>query len=314
MIKNHLLYLAFFLMFSFLLQGCQKDVFFSDCDLLDQTVMIDSLKIKNKVLVIGIDGFRSDAMTQEITPFIYNFSERNVYKNLSHLTEEDTYSGPNWSSILTGVHYNKHNVRDNSFSGIRCDIFPTFFHYIERNIDSINTASIVNWIPINENILSTDVDYSPNESINDSLVHKMAIDLLVNNDPIRADIIFLHFDELDATGHSFGFSTDIVEYRNTLEILDLYVESLINIIDSKRLAGEDWLCLLVSDHGGDGTTHADYNNPRVRETVFIAEHPSLNFIENHKSNQVDIAPTILEFIGVSSQNFDCKKDGQSILE
>ena len=289
-------------------------MFFSDCDLLDQTVMIDSLKIKNKVLVIGIDGLRSDAMTKEITPFIYDFSLRNVYKNLSHLTEEDTYSGPNWSSILTGVHYNKHNVRDNSFAGSRFDLFPTFFNYIERNLDSINTASIVNWIPINQDILSTDVDYSPDRSINDSLVYKKARDLLINNDPIRASIIFLHFDELDAAGHTFGFSPNIAEYRETLAILDLYVDSLISIIDTKRLSGEDWMCFLISDHGGDGTGHADYSNKTIRETVFIVEHPFLNFKENHKSNQTDLAPTILDFIGVSSAKFDCKKDGESILE
>ena len=314
MIKTHLLYFYLFLMFYFFLQGCKKDLSFSDCDLLDQAVMIDSLKIKNKVLVIGIDGLRSDAMTKEITPFIYNFSARNVYKNLSHLTEEDTYSGPNWSSILTGVHYNKHNVRDNSFAGSRFDLFPTFFNYIERNLDTINTASIVNWMPINQNILSADVDYYPNSSINDSLVYKKARDLLINNDPIRASIIFLHFDELDAAGHTFGFSPNIEEYRETLAILDLYVDSLISIIDSKRLSGEDWMCFLISDHGGDGTGHGDYSNKMTRETVFIVEHPFLNFKENHNSNQTDLAPTILDFIGISSAKFDCKRDGESIIE
>jgi len=296
------------------MQGCKKDLSFSDCDLLDHSVELDPIRINNKVLIIGIDGFRSDAMTQEITPFIYDFSERNAYRNLSHLTEESTYSGPNWSSILTGVHYDKHNVRDNSFDGSRFDLFPTFLNYIERNVSSVNTTSIVNWLPINQNILSEDVDYYTNSSINDSLVYQKARDLLVNNDPIRADIIFLHFDELDAAGHTFGFSPNIEEYRETLTILDLYVDSLISIIDSKRLAGEEWMCFLISDHGGDGTGHGDYNNIKIRETVFIAEHPLLNFKDNHKSSQTDIAPTILDFIGISSTEFDCKRDGESILE
>lgn len=311
--RTGLLYFYLLLMFSFFLQGCRKDISFSDCDSLDHVVMIDSLSVNNKVLIIGIDGFRSDAMTQEITPFIYEFSERNVYKNLSHLTEEDTYSGPNWSSILTGVHYNKHNVRDNSFDGSRFDLFPTFLSYIERNINFVNTASIVNWNPINQSILSEDVDYYTTSPINDSLVYQRARDLLINNNPIKADVIFLHFDELDAAGHSFGFSPNIEEYRKTLTILDLYVDSLIGIIDLKRLSGEDWMCLLISDHGGDGTGHGDYSNIKIRETVFIVEHPLLNFKDKHKSNQTDIAPTILDFIGLSSRKFDCKKDGESIL-
>ena len=89
---------------------------------------------------------------------------------------------------------------------------------------------------------------------------------------------------------------------------------MISIIDSKRLSGEDWMCFLISDHGGDGTGHGDYNNTKIRETVCIVEHPYLNFKVNHKSNQTDIAPTILDFIGVSSVRFDCKKDGESIIQ
>ena len=62
---------------------------------------------------MGIDGFRSDAMTEQISPKIhFLFTQNNTYNNVEHKTEEN-YSGPNWSSILTGV-LNKHNV-DNTF-------------------------------------------------------------------------------------------------------------------------------------------------------------------------------------------------------
>ena len=297
-----------------LFNSCDRDIPINFCEFQDDSVKVDSLKINNKVLIIGIDGFRSDALTQEITPFIYEFSQRNVYINLSHLTEEDTYSGPNWSSILTGVHYNKHNVTDNSFDGSLFEMFPTFFNYIENNVNSINTSSIVNWVPINKKILSRDVDYNTESQISDSLVFIEALNLLLNDDPIKPDILFLHFDELDAAGHNFGFSPNIIEYVETLNNIDLYVDSLVSIIDNKRLFGENWMCILVSDHGGDGYSHGDYNNIKIRETVFIAEHPSQNFKLQHKSNMTDIAPTVLDFLGVSSSKFDCSRDGQSILE
>ena len=294
--------------------SCEKDIPVNVCEIQDDSVKIDSLKVNNKILIIGIDGFISDAMTQELTPSIYEFSQRNAYRNLSHLTEKDTYSGPNWSSILTGVHYNKHNVTDNSFDRNLFDMFPTFLNYIENNVNSINTASIVNWLPINQKILSNDVDYFSKSQISDSLVFIEALNLLLNNDPIKPDILFLHFDELDAAGHNFGFSSNITEYIETLQNIDLYVDSLVSIIDSKRLFDENWMCILVSDHGGDGYSHGDYNNIKIRETVFIVEHPSQNFKSQHKSNMTDIAPTVLDFIGISSANFDCSRDGQSILE
>ena len=314
MYKKNTIYL-FFISISFVFfSSCEKDISINLYEFQDDSVKVDSLKINNKVLIIGIDGFRSDAMTQEITPSIYEFSQRNVYKNLSHLTEEDTYSGPNWSSILTGVHYNKHNVTDNSFGGGLFNIFPTFFNYIENNVNSINTSSIVNWLPINQKILSKDVDYYSKSQISDSIVFIEALNLLLNNNPVEPDILFLHFDELDAAGHNFGFSPNIKEYRETLKNIDLYVDSLVGIIDNKRLFDENWMCIIVSDHGGDGYSHGDYNNIKIRETVFIVEHPSQNFKLQHKSNMTDIAPTVLDFIGISSTNFDSVRDGQSILE
>lgn len=294
--------------------SCENDVVSSECDALEHSVMIDSSKLNNKVIIIGIDGFRSDALTQETTPFLYALSQRNAYVNLSHLTEEDTYSGPNWSSILTGVHYDKHNVTDNSFDGRGFHVFPTLFNYIERYADSLNTSSIVNWLPINQYALSQDVDFSINSQLNDSQVLQEASNVLLNNDPLSADVLFLHFDQLDAAGHSFGFSSNISEYRASLSILDSYVDGLVGIIDSKRLAGENWLCIVVSDHGGDGDGHGDYNNIHIRETIFIAEHPSLPFKLNLESNMADIAPTVLDFLGITSTEFDCKTDGQSVLE
>lgn len=314
MVKKSVIVFFFIFISFFFLNSCEKDIPNNVCKFQNDSVTIDSLKINNKVIIIGIDGFRSDAMTAEITPFIYEFCQRNTYKNLSHLTEEDTYSGPNWSSILTGVHYNKHNVTDNSFNGSLFDVYPSFFKYIEANVNSINTSSIVNWLPINEKILSKDVDYYSNIQTSDYSVFVEALNLLLNNDPFDVDVLFLHFDELDAAGHNFGFSPNIIEYKETLNNIDLYVDSLVSIIDNRRLLGENWLCILVSDHGGDGYSHADYNNIKIRETIFVVENPSKNFKMQHKSNMTDIAPTVLDFIGISSTKFECVKDGRSIIE
>ena len=315
MIRNDFKYLFLTLFVGCFLTACKKDMTIIECDSLSELILLDPLKTKNKVIIIGIDGFRSDAMTQDITPFMYNlFSKENCYTTLSHAVEEDTYSGPNWSSILTGVHYKKHNVTDNSFEGSRFDKYPPFFDYIKRAIPDKNTASIVNWTPINENILSDYVDYAPIHASNDSLVFETTKNLLVNSHPIDADIIFIHFDELDAAGHAFGFCPNILEYRKTLNILDSYIENLLNIINNKRDSGDNWLFVVVSDHGGDGTGHGDASNPNINRTVLIAEHPSLEFKQNYTSNQTDIAVTILDFIGLSDSKFDCRKDGMSILQ
>ena len=46
---------------------------------------------------------------------------------------------------------------------------------------------------------------------------------------------------------------------------------LFNTINTKRLSGEDWLIMVVSDHGGDGTGHGDAE-PYINQTIFFAQH------------------------------------------
>jgi len=287
----------------------------TDCHLLFNSFEVDTIKLNKKVLVLGLDGVRSDALDQNNSPFMFALSARDdVYFTASHSVESITYSGPNWSSILTGVHHDKHGVIGNNFEQPNFACYPTFFDYIESVDSSIHTASIVNWTPINTHILTSSTDFSPLTPLSDHEVYENLQNLLINDSPFNADVIFVHFDELDAAGHSFGFSSDVQEYSSTLNTLDNYVKNLFNTINTKRLAGEDWLIMVVSDHGGDGTGHSDANNPNINQTIFFAQHPSLVFKNQYISSQADLAPTILDFLGISNPNFDSQTDGISLFE
>ena len=280
----------------------------------EDIITIDISKINRSVLIIGIDGFRSDAMQQSITPFIYQLTEeKNIYYNPSHIVEGITYSGPNWSSILTGVHMNKHNVTNNDYDNDNFADFPPFFHYIEKGHSSTNTSSIVNWTPINSYTLSSYVDNYNLEAMNDSTVFATAQDLLINS--TEPAVVFLQFDELDVAGHSHGFSPDAQEYISTANTIDTYAQGLFNIIEDKRLNGEDWLYIIVSDHGGEGMSHGNANDPNINTTIFLTEHPSLEFRPDccYISSQVDMAATIMNFLGITSSQFESNKDGNTVL-
>ena len=72
--------------------------------------------------------------------------------------------------------------------------------------------------------------------------------------------------------------------------------------------------IVISDHGGHGTSHGDPENPYINKTIFFSQHPSIFFDHNYSTNQTDLAPTILNFIGISDSGFDRKTDGRSILQ
>jgi len=131
----------------------------------DMSIIVDPLKINRKVLVIGIDGFRADAMQESISPFLFGLAnhENTYYTDQNHV-QSLTFSGPNWSSLCTGVDFCKHMVTTNDFENNQLNEFPHFFKYVEEAQSEINTVSLVNWTPVNTFLASTYADYAPTES------------------------------------------------------------------------------------------------------------------------------------------------------
>ena len=302
--------------------SCQPDdeIVDYDCDewntvCSDTTVITDQAKANRKVLIIGIDGFRADAMQASISPFMFALAQNNdTYFTDQNHVQELTFSGPNWSSLCTGVDFCKHTVTSNDFDDNSIDVFPHFFKCLEQSRPQKNTVSIVNWTPINEHLAPPFADYAPTENVNDHDVFLIAANLLNQGSPLAPDVLFLQFDELDATGHDYGFNPNIPEYANYITTLDGYIDSLVSIVEAKRLNGEEWLICIISDHGGDGKSHGGkYDNENVRHTIMYMNSPNENFKQWYTSSQTDLAPTVLDYLGIESAEFNCKTDGISVI-
>ncbi len=97
-----------------------------------------------KVLVIGIDGCRVDALAAANTPNIDNLISNGIFSP-DALNEDITISGPGWSAILCGVLSDKHLVANNDFSGNNYDTYPPFFKYLNEINPDLNTVSICHW-------------------------------------------------------------------------------------------------------------------------------------------------------------------------
>jgi predicted AlkP superfamily pyrophosphatase or phosphodiesterase len=317
---NRIYVLLLFLSF---LSACTTDESITDYDCepwtntcSDITITVDSQKANRKVLIIGIDGFRADGMQESITPFLWSLAiDQNIYFTDQNHVQALTFSGPNWSSLCTGVDFCKHQVTTNGFGNNQLEDFPHFFSVIEEAAEQKNTVSLVNWTPINEHLAAAFADHAPEESINDHDVFLIAQNLLQNGYPLTPDVLFLQFDELDGTGHDFGFHPEVPEYASYLTVLDTYIDSLVGIVNSKRQNGEDWLVCIVSDHGGEGTGHGDQpDDEDVRHTIMFMESPTESFKHWYTSSQTDLAPTVLDYLGIESAAFNCRTDGVSVLQ
>ena len=83
---------------------------------------------EKKVLFIGLDGCRSDALNIANTPNMDALIENGLFIDnaLCSINGQPTYSGSGWSSMIIGVWYDKHGVSDNSFSGSNFNKYSPF--------------------------------------------------------------------------------------------------------------------------------------------------------------------------------------------
>jgi hypothetical protein len=208
-------------------------------------------QITKKVLIIGMDGCRSDALQLANTPNVDALIASGIYSP-DALNDDITISGPGWSAILCGVWSDKHMVTNNDFSSNNYDDFPPIFTRVEAYNPELNTASICHWAPINDEIVDGSADYILNVT-SDAELSSEAVDYITNNDP---DCMFIHFDDIDHAGHSYGFSPEVAEYIESIEITDELIGPVIEAITMRpTYAQEDWLILLTPDHGGNGFSH-----------------------------------------------------------
>ena len=96
---------------------------------------------EKKILFIGLDGCRADALNVANTPNMDELIENGLFIDnaLCSINGQPTVSGPGWSSMITGVWYDKHGVSDNSFSGSNFNQYPPFNILLDESGEIFNT-------------------------------------------------------------------------------------------------------------------------------------------------------------------------------
>ena len=264
-----------------------------------------------KVLVIGIDGCRFDALKQAEAPHLEALMQEGAVAQPiqifpGHYREADTISGPGWSNILCGVWADKHGVMDNEFTAPNYQDFPHFFTRLKEAKPSAVTASFSDWGPIAGIILrdadvtldanKTDKDYASG----DVEVAAAASKYLREADP-TATVVYL--GQVDEAGHKEGFHPSVAPYVKAIEQVDGHIGELLEAIESRPTReDEDWLILVTTDHGGSGTGHGGgHDNPEVACSWLIvsgdgAERGKIG----GEQGQVDLVPTALKHLGVAA--------------
>lgn len=263
---------------------------------------------QGRVLFIGIDGCRFDALEKARTPNLDRLRAGGCYSDRTQILgtryrRSDTVSGPGWSSLLTGVWADKHGVDSNRFENPQFEQYPHFFARIKETYPQSVTGSIAAWPPISRQIVvAADVNAAPNERDlyvpGDRETADLTADLIRRSNPTA---VFAYFGQVDEHGHKFGFSPKVPQYLAAIERVDALVGLLMQAVEGRAdYATENWLVLVSSDHGGFGKGHGNgHSNPEILHSFVIVSGPAA---ARGKLTQptylVDVPVTALAHVGI----------------
>jgi hypothetical protein len=213
-----------------------------------------------KLLFIGIDGVRSDALQQQITngnaPNIKSIFDAGM-STYDSWNMGTTSSGPSWSNMLTGVWQAKHGVSSNNYTGSNYNAFPYFPTRVKECRPNLKAVQITSWAPMSDNVYN---DGWNNKIIvpTDDAATQVAINQL--QDP-QLDLLFYYLNDCDAAGHGNGFNPAVAPYMNAIAYADSQIGQVLNALEARpTYSSEKWLILVCTDHGGSGTSHGGNSN------------------------------------------------------
>jgi hypothetical protein len=217
----------------------------------------------SRLLILGVDGCRPDALLQCRTPHLSGLAEGGAFTWWA-LSRPPTKSGPCWSSTFTGVWNGKHGVTDNTFANSRFDLYPMLFRRLKDADPDFNSGWFVCWPDLNT-AMPHGADVAAGDWSDESSVVR-AVDLLTHGNP---SALFVQLGAIDSEGHASGFDPDHPAYRNAIETTDGRVGELLDAMRSRPgYADEDWMVIAMTDHGGLGTHHGG-STPEEMRTFFI---------------------------------------------
>ena len=272
-----------------------------------------------RAMIIGLDGLRSDALKLAVesgrAPHIAGLISSGAVTwhamsggwtpDATDPTRQATYSGPGWSSVLTGVWRDKHGVNGNDFKGQRFDLYPALFQRLHEAEPSARSVSLVSWKPINDHIvapLGEEICACLNftdgsQSQTDADLTAKTIELLENSHPT---LVFYYQGNIDAAGHRFGFSPEVSDYMDAIELADARIGRVLEAVRQRPdFPREDWLFVVTSDHGGIGKGHGGHT-PEERIIPFIASGGTVpkGLISQQIIGQVAAPATVFRHLGL----------------
>ena len=265
-----------------------------------------------KVLLVMWDGCRADALVNCKVPNIGRLAAgkwQPGYNGAWSLCGEPIrdarpYSFSNHASILTGVSAAKHNVYFN-YQHARCNVerWPTF---LSRLLDAkpqlkacyLYGCGVYNWnLCRDERVM--------HETFGIKVLEECGHLAKLYAGPDAPDAAVLFIDQPDAAGHAKGFYPTSPEYVAAVEECDVGLGKVLDAIAARpSFKDEDWLIMMIADHGGYANMHGWRDTHSRTLPVVIAGKRVINGQLAGFPSVLDLPVTALEHFGVKTAGME----------
>ncbi|WP_329117724.1 alkaline phosphatase family protein [Streptomyces sp. NBC_01465] len=253
-----------------------------------------------KVLVIGLDGTLLKRIKDADAPHLDALMAGGLTAASSLYANPlaPTLSGPGWSTIITGVWPDKHNVKDNNFTGSNFTQYPDFLTRIETAKPSLGTYAIASWNPITTTVFSAKVDTrvnTPSAEYDTGTTSRLVTQLASGS----AAAHFVQLDGVDEAGHEHGAASQ--QYLDAIHAVDGSVGQFVAAVKSRAsYANEDWLLLVTADHGHTDPGGHGGSTWQERQTFLIANGAGISAgSTRYDIKMPDVAASALAHLGIA---------------
>lgn len=271
----------------------------ADCARAQTSVAKKPVPACKRVIIIGIDGLRGNAVNETEAPNLKAFMKKAAYSTTAQSTTPSN-SGPAWGAIFHGVGPDIHKIsKDNpAADGVA---WPSFVKVINQQRPKLKVGVYSSWEPILTETLEKSCVYDK-FCATDGEIGPAAVNYIRTK---RPDVFFVHFSIVDNTGHAYGYKSP--NYYAAIKWVDTWVGKL---LDAAKGMGDfdKTTVLFVADHGG-----MDYFNdkgefqrhghgsddPESVNTFWAASGPGI--VPGEIKARVDIAataPVVIRALGL----------------
>lgn len=257
--------------------------------------------MKSKVILISIDGMRSDALQQCGNPYVKTLEQMCTYNyNSQAVFPSDTFP----------CHYSMTHAQTPDRHGIRTNIYVKPEHPVPGIFEMVRmaggtTAMFYNWDYLRD--LATPGSYTFSFCVNidhDDLSDDVVTDhCLKAIDRYHPDFVMLYMLDLDEKGgHSNAWMSE--EYVRRLSI------AIDNVKRVFEAYGNEYSIIITADHGGHDYTHGSASPEDMTIPLFLYGpdfRPGATMVN---TSLVDITPTAAAVMGIAPHP---EWDGRSLI-